>query len=156
MDVNFQNGVLSVSRIYDAPIERVFDAWVEVNKTKQWWGCAQCVSVNSEIEPKIGGAYNHHMVIKNDYGRHELAQLAVFVEYDPPYRLAYRSIDDDDPIIVAVDFNVAQTGTKIHITHTNIPDMIVGEGQGLGDVIRDGWTAAFGKLDNFLAKEMVL
>ena len=62
-DVKFEDGHLIVSRVYDAPRELVFEAWVETSKVQQWWGCAECTSVRSEIDLEVGGRYNHHMTI---------------------------------------------------------------------------------------------
>ena len=60
---SFSKGTLTITRLYDAPREAVFDAWIETSKVQQWWGCAQTTAVRSEIEPKIGGVYNHHMTL---------------------------------------------------------------------------------------------
>ena len=54
-ETKFEDGKLIVTRTYSAPKEAVFEAWVETNKVEKWWGCAQCTSVRSEIEPRVGG-----------------------------------------------------------------------------------------------------
>lgn len=153
-NVEMIDGDLVVTRLYRAPIEKVFEAWIETSKLKQWWGCAECVEVRSEVEPKPGGAYNHHMVIENEFGRHEAPQLATLIEYDPPNRLAYTSPDDNDPMIIEVDFTQTAEGTMVRLVHRNIPDIIVEGDVPLHDIIRGGWTAAFGKLDALMTREM--
>ena len=141
-----QNGNLTVTRTYNAAIEDVFEAWIETSKIKQWWGCAECTDVRSEVEPKIGGKYNHHMTIATEYGDHEAPGFATLVEYAPPNRLAYTSNDEGDPMIITVTFTAVEGGTEVELVHANIPDMVVDGDQKLHDVIRSGWTAAFGKL----------
>ncbi len=151
-EINFENGTLTVRRVYDAPRERVFEAWVETSKVQQWWGCADCTNVRSEIEPKVGGKYNHHMTIKN---AGEIPGSATLTEFDPPKRLAYTS-DAPGPLgigtmTVSVDFTEADGGTLVKLVHAGIPNMQVGPGVELSEIIKAGWTAALGKLDGFLA-----
>ncbi len=155
-EVKFQDGNLVVTRTYDAPREAVFEAWVETSKVQQWWGCGDCTNVRSEIEPKVGGRYNHHMTI---HGM-EVPGFATLTEYDPPARLAYSSAIPGGPdasmpstnMVVAVDFSEVEGGTLVQLTHTGIPDMKVEGDIELREIIRTGWTAAFGKLDDFLAQ----
>ena len=149
-NIQFENGKLTVKRIYDAPIEEVFDAWIETSKVGKWWGCAECTHVESEIEPRKGGKYNHLMTIDTPMGEHKSEQFATLIEFDPPHRLSYRSIEEGDPMVITVDFQEMAGGTEVTLVHENIPDMKVDGDQDLSDVIRGGWTAAFGKLGGFL------
>ena len=81
----------------------------------------------------------------------KIVVLSTLIEYDPPHRLSYTSNEDNDPMIVSVDFTVVNGGTQIRLVQANIPDMQVGEGVKLNEIIREGWTAALGKLDIFLS-----
>ena len=54
-DIQFEGDTLTLTRVYDAPREEVFDAWVAVNKVEKWWGCRQTTKVQSQIEPRVGG-----------------------------------------------------------------------------------------------------
>ncbi|WP_306250298.1 SRPBCC domain-containing protein [Parvularcula sp. IMCC14364] len=145
-DVTFDGQSLIVTRVYAAKIEDVFEAWVETSKIKQWWGCAECIDVQSEVEPKLGGKYNHHMKIETPHGEHEQSGFATLIEYDPPRRLAYTSTDEADEMVITVDFTAVDGGTRVRLVQTNIPDMKVDGDIELRAVIRAGWTAAFGKL----------
>jgi uncharacterized protein YndB with AHSA1/START domain len=149
-EVTFEDGALIVTRVYDASRESVFDAWIESSKVVQWWGCAECTSVRSEIEPKVGGKYNHQMTI-GDAG--ETEGVATLTEYDPSVRLAFTSAspgDADAYMVVTVDFSEVENGTQVRLVHTGIPDMKVPGDIELREIIRDGWTAAFEKLGRFL------
>lgn len=146
-EIRFEADNLIVTRVYPAPREAVFDAWIETSKIKQWWGCAECTDVRSEIEPRVGGKYNHHMTINNE---HEAPGFATLIEFDPPNRLAYTSTDADD-MVISVDFTDVEGGTQVRLVHSGIPDIRVDGDIELREIIRDGWTAAFGKLATFLA-----
>ena len=152
-ETRFEDGNLIVTRVFAASRELVFEAWVETSKVQQWWGCAECASVRSEVEPKVGGSYNHHMTIE---GAGEVPGFATLVEYDPPSRLAYESespAGDGSKMKVTVDFEEVDGGTRVQLVHAGIPDMRVPGDQELRAIVQAGWTAAFGKLDSFLAAE---
>ena len=154
-ETKFEDGKLIVTRQFAAPRELVFEAWIETSKVKQWWGCAECTSVRSEIEPKVGGAYNHHMMIEGVPD--EVPGFATLTEYDPPKRLAYSSASpagpDAPPMTVTVDFAAVDGGTLVRLTHAGIPDMKVPGDVELRTIVQGGWTAAFGKLDTFMTAE---
>ena len=140
--ISYENGTLTVSRVYDAPREAVFEAWVETSKVQQWWGCAQTTKVCSEIEQKVGGKYCHAMTIE---GVGEMPMNTRFTVYEPPARLAYVE-DGNDPKAqrVTVEFIERGEGTEVRLVHENIPDEY-------STYVKAGWTAAFGKLGDFLA-----
>jgi len=139
-----ENGQLTVTRLYDAPREEVFDAWVETSKVQQWWGCGDTTSVTSEVEPKVGGKYVHKMIIKNEF---ESPINGVIIEYDPPKLLAYEmpSMAPDQKMTIRVTFTEKEAGTEVCLIHNNIPDDIT-------QFVEPGWTAAFEKLGGFLLK----
>lgn len=150
-DIRIENGNLIVTRQFGAPREEVFEAWVETSKVQQWWGCAECTSVRSEIEPCVGGQYNHHMTIK-DVG--EVPGFAILTEYDPPARLAYETAsptNPDDKMTVTVEFTEVEGGTRVQLVQMGIPDIKVQGDIELLAIVQQGWTAAFGKLDSFLS-----
>ncbi|MEM8883338.1 MAG: SRPBCC domain-containing protein [Planctomycetota bacterium] len=150
-DIQFEDGNLIVTRIYDAPREAVFEAWVETSKVEQWWGCAQTTAVRSEIEPRVGGKYNHLMTLE---GVGDVPSVSVLVAFDPPERIAFESPSPAGPdatMTVTVEFTDLGDGrTQVRLTHAGIPDMRVDGDIELREIIRTGWTAAFGKLAEFL------
>ncbi len=146
-DFRFEDGKLIATRVYDAPIALVFEAWIETSKLKQWWGCAQCTSVRSEIEPKVGGKYSHHMTLEGV--ENEIPGDAKLIQFDPPNKLAYESTlptDADVKMQVHVDFSTIDGGTKVVLTHSGIPDIRVEGDVELREIVREGWTAALEKL----------
>lgn len=152
-ETKFEDGNLIVTRTYAAPRELVFEAWMETSKVQQWWGCADCTAVRSQIEAKVGGAYTHHMTVK---GAGEVPGFGVLTEYDPPARLAYRpttpdGAEDGSGMAVSVDFIEVEGGrTLVRLVHSGIPDMRVEGDFELREIVRAGWTAAFGKLDDLM------
>lgn len=151
-ETRFENGNLIVTRVYPAARKDVFDAWVATHKVQQWWGCAMCTSVRSEVDPRVGGRYNHHMTID---GVGEVPGLGVLTEFDPPSRLAYRSPAAHGPeaeMLVTVEFTEVEGGTLVRLVHSGIPDVKVEGDMEMRVIVRQGWTAAFDKLFGFLAQ----
>ena len=145
-ETELKDGNLIVTRIYHAAIIDVFDAWIETSKLKQWWGCAECTNVDSEVEAKVGGAYSHHMTVETPNGAVDVPGPGTLLEYDPPNRITYTSTDEADPMVVTVTFREVDTGTEVRLVHSNIPDMKVEGDIEMHEIIRGGWMAAFGKL----------
>lgn len=154
-DITFADGNLTVRRVYRAAIEDVFEAWIETSKLKQWWGCAECTNVDSEVEPRVGGKYNHHMTIENEYGKFDAPGFATLTEYDPPNGLAYTSNDDDDPMVITVRFRTVEDGTEVVMVQSNIPDTTVPGDIELSEIVRQGWSASFEKLAVLIEAEVV-
>lgn len=142
-DIRYENGKLHVTRTYAAPREAVFDAWVETSKIEKWWGCSQTTAVKSEIEPKVGGKFNHLMTID---GAGQYPSMSCFAEYDPPARLVYVSEATEmaPSMTVSVDFVECDEGTEVRLVHEGLPEQFL-------PYVKDGWGAALGKLDAFLA-----
>ncbi len=150
-EARFEGGKLIVTRVYAAPREEVFDAWIATSKVQKWWGCAECTAVRSEIEPRVGGKYDHHMTIE---GVGEVPGFALLTEYDPPARLAFESASPVDPsakMHVTVDFTEVEGGTRVTLVQAGIPDVTLEGDVELRAVVRAGWTASFGKLERFLS-----
>ncbi len=46
-----------ITRIFDAPRQRVWEAWTEPDKFMQWWGPKDYTSPTSKIDLRVGGTY---------------------------------------------------------------------------------------------------
>ena len=55
-----------VSRLIEAPRERVFDAWIKPEKLAQWWGPAGFTNPRCEIDPRPGGRIYIEMIRDSD------------------------------------------------------------------------------------------
>lgn len=146
-EIRIEGDTLYLTRTFAAPRELVFEAWVETSKVQRWWGCAQTKSVQSTIECKVGGRYDHLMDLD---GVGPMPMDANFTEYDPPRRLAYapRSPEGQPapPMSVTVDFVEVDGGTEVRLVHRGIPTEFQVH-------VRAGWTAAMEKLDGLLTEE---
>ena len=146
-DISYENGRLVVTRVFNAPREAVFNAWIETSKVELWWGCEDATKVKSEIEPRLGGKYEHLMALKNggDY-----PHCGIITEFEPPAFLAYDLVDpfQDEKMTVRVEFIEQGSCTKVRLTQDNLPDAY-------SEFVMVGWSEGFEKLDRLLIEEAV-
>ena len=146
-EILYENERLTVTRIYSAPREAVFDAWIATSKVELWWGCADATEVKSEIEPRVGGRYHHNMTLHHTI---EHRHHGVITEYDPPALLAYEMVGPtpDDITTVRVEFIALASGTKVQLTQDNLAEDI-------SHFVMAGWSDGLNKLAVFLTKAII-
>lgn len=55
MSPKAKSSELKISRVYDAPVKAVWDAWTDLKQVGQWWGPSRFYSHNSQQRPKARG-----------------------------------------------------------------------------------------------------
>lgn len=140
--MSYENEFLTITRRFDAPIEEVFDSWIETSKVQLWWGCGDAESVESEIDARVGGKYLHKLMLK-DTG--EYRHNGIITEYEPPKLLAYRLHDrfHDNAMTVRVEFRQDDTATIVCLTQDNLPKIY-------SQFVLAGWADGLEKLNTFL------
>jgi len=78
-----------VSRLIDAPRERVFDAWVKPEKLAQWWGPDGFTNPRCEIDARPGGKIYIEMIRSSDGKIFPLDGEVEIVE--APSRIVFRA-----------------------------------------------------------------
>jgi len=86
--------VIVMTRIYDAPRDLVWEAMTEARHVARWWGGPGFSNPVCEMDVRPGGLWRHVMRFPDG---HELHMNFVFVEVDPPKRLAWRDVGHDQP-----------------------------------------------------------
>ena len=83
-----------ISRVFDAPRERVFAAWTEAARFAQWWGPAGFTNPVCRIDLRLGGAYYANMRSPEgiDHPCH-----GKYLEIVPPERLVMTMSTDGHP-----------------------------------------------------------
>ena len=52
---------IDVTRLIDAPVEKVWKAWTDCDLVMRWWGPANFTSHSCEIDFRVGGKFVWHM-----------------------------------------------------------------------------------------------
>ena len=139
-----------ITRIFDAPRERVFDAWTDPEEVSEWFGPEhmQTPRERIRIDLRVGGRYELTMVRPGGEG--EMTIGYEIVELVEPELLVLRS----DPMpemgmhegtVVRVEFH--DHGEKTRMTLSDGP--LPAESR---DHAAAGWNAAFAKLDALVAR----
>jgi uncharacterized protein YndB with AHSA1/START domain len=83
---------VSFERIYNAPVEKVWQAWTDPNMIKQWWGPNDVTIPECEIDLKVGGRLYIVMEAGEAMGEFKGTRWpmeAKFTEIVPNSKLAY-------------------------------------------------------------------
>lgn len=56
-----QESTYTISRVFDAPRERVFAAWADCERIKQWWGPREWPTTSCKMDFRRGGTWHYGM-----------------------------------------------------------------------------------------------
>jgi uncharacterized protein YndB with AHSA1/START domain len=113
---------LRLERTFDAPRERVFDAWTNPEVLRRWWAAGpDYEGVAAEVDLRVGGSLR--LTMRAPDGQTHTGG-GEYLEIDEPNRLVYswRWEDGEGTVSnVAVDFIEADRGTTVVLNHTGLP-----------------------------------
>jgi len=139
-------GGLRVVRTFHAPRADVFDAWVDPDRLRAWWG-PPGIGVSELVgDLRVGGSYR---IVMEAAGEPARVLVWTFQAIEPPERLVYTWHWDTSPegvvsSLVTVRFLDLGRRTEVEVTHTGIEDDAVRDNHALG------WDACLGELDKTL------
>ena len=82
-----------VTRLFDAPRERVFEAWTDPEQVAQWWGPHGFTTTTDEMSVTPGGVWR--FVMHGPDGR-DYKNKIIYTEVVRPERLVYRHAGEDE------------------------------------------------------------
>ncbi len=109
---------IKITRIYDAPVKAVWDAWTEPEQVAQWWGPRGFTLTTHSKDLRVGGdwRYTMHGPDGVDYPNH-----TKYFEVEKYSRLVYDhgGYEDRPPLFrVTVNFSETKGKTKMDMTMT--------------------------------------
>ena len=137
---------LTLKREYAAPPEKVWRAWTDPQKLKQWWspGPGEGVSL-AELDVRVGGRYRICFG-GADGNAHECA--GVYREVVEPKKLVFTwswpRTTPDRISLVTIQFNPKGRGTEVVFRHEQFFDETVRDNH------KKGWTSLLDKLGEYL------
>ena len=81
--------IIEMTRVYDAPCARVWEALTEPRHVTRWWGGAGCENPVCEMDVRPGGRWYHVMVFP---GGQRLEMNFEFVTVEPPHKLVWKDL----------------------------------------------------------------
>jgi uncharacterized protein YndB with AHSA1/START domain len=138
--------VLRIERTFDAPVERVFEAWTSEEVLRRWLhGMPGGDTPTAEVDLRVGGRIR---IVMRDPSGAESGATGEYSMVDPPHRLVFTWVWDDQPDqpqLIELEFSERDGRTTVVMTNSSIPTDERWESQ------RRGWNVCYDNLDRVLA-----
>ena len=109
---------LQIERTFQAPAEAVFDAWTSEEVMRRWFHAEHdWETPDAQVDLRLGGAVR--VVMRNPHDGVEYGGGGTYTEIDPPTRLAFTWIWDDDEdrqTMIELDFEENDGTTTVRLT----------------------------------------
>ena len=135
---------LTIKRRFNAPPEKVFQAWTDPEKVKRWMGPGEVKVLAANGDLRSGGRYRWLMRTP-DNEEHDVS--GVYREVIPNKKLVFTWAWKTTPereSLVTVTFKQDGSGTIMTLTHEQFFD------EDARDRHQYGWNGAIEKLDKYL------
>ncbi len=143
-----------ITRTFDLPLDRIWQAWTEPESFKKWWGPKDFTCPECTIDLRVGGKTLACMRSKD--GK-DFWSTGTFLEIVPKKRLVYEDNFSDEKgntvspsyygmpgewndVLVTVEFEDLNGKTKMDLRHKGIPQEMY------NDCIQ-GWQECFDKME---------
>jgi uncharacterized protein YndB with AHSA1/START domain len=133
-------GTIVITRRFDFSIERVFDAWLDPAKARNFLFVTPAGKmVRVEIDARVGGSFN---ITRRDDD--DVEHVGTYLEIDRPRRLVFTfgvPKFSDQMTRVSIDLKPLPTGCELTLTHEGVlPEWLESGREGWG-MILDGLSA---------------
>ena len=144
-----ENVRLEIKRFINAPRNRVYAAWTDVEQLKQWFGPEKVRTRDIIADARVGGKYQWDLV---DPEGEEMTVFGEYRELVPGRKIVFtwKFEDDEDwknhTSVVTVELSDCDGGTELRLIHEQLPSEQSRNGH------NDGWNSALDKLEKFVSK----
>jgi uncharacterized protein YndB with AHSA1/START domain len=139
--------VLRIERTFDAPAERVFDAWTSEEVLRRWLhGMPDWETPTAEVDLRVGGRIR--IVMRDPSGDAEAGATGEYRVVEPPRRLVFSWIWDHDPErpqLIELEFSERDGKTTVLMTNSSIATDELRASQ------QRGWNVCYDNLERLLA-----
>ena len=140
-DLKIEGHRMQITRIFDAPRERVFEAWSKPELMQRWSGCKETAKVEFTVDFRVGGTFIQKMDIEGA-GKHTIT--GVYDEIIAPEKIAYHVNLGPATTRVTVEFIAQGRQTKLVLTQEGFPDPTIIK------IVSQGTLESLDKLDQLL------
>jgi uncharacterized protein YndB with AHSA1/START domain len=139
------SSTIVITRRFDFPMERVFDAWLDPAKAGKFlFATPTGKMIRVDIDARVGGRFNFTRRDAND-----IEHVGEYLEIDRPRRLVFTfsvPFYSKEVTRVSIDLKPLTTGCELTLTHEGVlPEWL--------EASRQGWGMICDSLAAFLAKE---
>ncbi|MET3546706.1 uncharacterized protein YndB with AHSA1/START domain [Paenibacillus favisporus] len=83
---------LVITRVFDYPVDLVWDAWTDPSLVMKWWGPAHFSSPSCKIDLREGGSYLFCMRAPESFGGQDYYSAGVYKRIVPQQRLEFTQV----------------------------------------------------------------
>jgi uncharacterized protein YndB with AHSA1/START domain len=140
-----EHPTLTMERTFDAPAERVFDAFTSEEVLRRWFHAGHdWETPEASIDLRVGGELR--LVMRNPHEGENYGARGRYTEIDPPRKLAFTWLWDEDlerdqvEQLIEIEFTESDGRTTMRFIHRDLWDE---------EEVRShegGWTNAFDNL----------
>ena len=147
---------LTITRVFEAPREKVFKAWTDPKQIQEWWGPRGVTIPTCEWEPKPGEKINIVMLAGEELGElkgQEWPMTGEFKEVIEPEKIVFTASAIMDGKIVMehlTTVTLEDVEGKTKLTILIEVTMITPEAEGPLSGMEMGWNQQIDKLEEFL------
>jgi uncharacterized protein YndB with AHSA1/START domain len=138
--------VLRIERTFDAPVERVFEAWTSEEVMRRWFHVGQDWDTpEAEVDLRVGGRVR--VVMRRPDGT-KFGATGEYTEIDRPHRLSLTWTFDDDPSnrqLIELSFFETEGSTTVVMINSGIST------DDRRDAQHTGWHGCYDSLERVLA-----
>jgi uncharacterized protein YndB with AHSA1/START domain len=138
-----------IERVFDAPVELVWQLWTQPEHFKQWYGPNGLSVPVAEMDVRVGGKHLICMEMQTPDGSRRMWSTGEYQEVIPNQRLVYTdSMADEQGNAVSPATSVTVVlenlngRTKMVMTHAGLPTG--------GESASSGWEQAFSKMAGYI------
>jgi uncharacterized protein YndB with AHSA1/START domain len=137
---------LRIERTYDAPVERVFEAWTSADVLRRWLHAGpDWETPTAEVDLRVRGRIR--IVMRDPSDGAEYGATGEYEVVEPPHRLVFTWVWDHhaEVQLIELEFCEGRDGTAVVMTNSAIPTEERLEDQ------KRGWRLCHDNLDRLLA-----
>jgi uncharacterized protein YndB with AHSA1/START domain len=138
--------ILRIERSFEAPLERVFDAWTSADVMRRWLHCGpDWETPIAEVELRVGGKIR---ILMRDADGDLHGAAGEYLAIERPQRLVFTWTFDrhpDNHQLIELEFSEHEGVTTVVMINSGI------ESEGLEDSQRTGWHLCYVELERALA-----
>lgn len=143
--VKITDNRLQITRMFDAPRERVFAAWTDPAKLQRWTGCKDATNVACESDFREGGSFTTKMHIGGQ-ANCDCVFTGIYEEIRTPSKIVYNVNLGPATTRVTVELFEEGLQTRMILTQEGLPGEIIG-------FVEQGTLESFDKLDAVLTAQ---
>jgi uncharacterized protein YndB with AHSA1/START domain len=142
---------LTLTRLVDAPRERVFKAWTDPKQLAKWWGPRHFTNPVCELDARVGGAL--YIVMRGPDGN-DYPMKGIFREVVPREKLAFTNIamdaEGNHQLEGFTTVTFADENGKTRMTVTTGASGLVPVAEQMLDGMEEGWAQTLEGLESFI------